>query len=174
MGLYRPLGPGQGLGKAWARPGQGLGKAWARPGQGLGKAWARPGQGLGKAWARPGQGLGKAWAWTGFSRRIKTNRSWGERSFASAVSSLWNDLPGDAKLSPSLTAFKTALKTQLMRIASLYFISTLFVVCFCVSLVHVVSLWIPAHYKYSLLLLLFLHNSPAGQSKQDACPVMLV
>ena len=78
-----------------------------------------------------------------------------KRALASAVSSLWNDLPEHVKLSPSLASFKTALKTHLMKgcIIVLYPVHCLVLCLSCkYYLVYVtcamsVFRWILVHYK---------------------------
>ena len=46
--------------------------------------------------------------------RLKT---YGDRAFSVAAPKLWNDLPSEIKISPSVAAFKSRLKTYLFRIA---------------------------------------------------------
>ncbi len=45
----------------------------------------------------------------------RTRRGYGDRSFAHAAPTLWNELPMSIKASSSLEMFKTLLKTYLFR-----------------------------------------------------------
>ena len=46
--------------------------------------------------------------------RLKT---YGDRAFSVAAPKLWNDLPLEIKLNPSVAGFKSHLETHLFRIA---------------------------------------------------------
>ena len=50
-------------------------------------------------------------------KETKSNRSWGDRSFAIAAPRLWNDLPYELKSAQSVVSFKKLLKTHLMHTA---------------------------------------------------------
>ena len=47
----------------------------------------------------------------------KTHKLWGDRSFAHAGSSLWNELPHDIRNIPDVHTFKMTLKTHLFKTA---------------------------------------------------------
>ena len=47
-------------------------------------------------------------------QETKSNRSWGDRSFAIAAPRLWNELPFNIRTAKSITVFKKQLKTHLM------------------------------------------------------------
>ena len=47
-------------------------------------------------------------------QETKSNRSWGDRSFAIAAPRLWNELPFNIRTANSITVFKKQLKTHLM------------------------------------------------------------
>ena len=44
-------------------------------------------------------------------------RTWGDRAFSVAAPTLWNSLPSHIKVSPTLSSFKSALKTYLFTLA---------------------------------------------------------
>ena len=44
----------------------------------------------------------------------KSNRTWGDRSFAIAAPRLWNELPFNIRTAKSIAVFKKLLKTHLM------------------------------------------------------------
>ena len=44
-------------------------------------------------------------------------KSYGDRAFSVDTPKLWNDLPLEIKLTPSVAVFKSHLKTHLFRIA---------------------------------------------------------
>ena len=46
---------------------------------------------------------------------IWDQKNFGYRSFSNAAPSLWNALPPEIRLSPTITSFKSALKTHLFR-----------------------------------------------------------
>ena len=50
-------------------------------------------------------------------KELKSNHSWGDRSFCTAAPQLWNQLPYGLKTSCSITSFKKGLKTYLMQCA---------------------------------------------------------
>ena len=43
-------------------------------------------------------------------------RTWGDRAFSVAAPTLWNSLPSHIKVSPTLSSFKSALKTYLFTL----------------------------------------------------------
>ena len=47
-------------------------------------------------------------------QETKSNRTWGDRSFAIAAPSLWNELPLYIRTAKNVTVFKKLLKTHLM------------------------------------------------------------
>ena len=47
-------------------------------------------------------------------QEAKSNRSWGDRSFAIGAPQLWNELPFNIRTAKSITVFKKELKTHLM------------------------------------------------------------
>ena len=44
----------------------------------------------------------------------RSNRTWGDRSFAIAAPRLWNELPLNIRTAKNVTVFKKLLKTYLM------------------------------------------------------------
>ena len=44
-------------------------------------------------------------------------RTWGDRAFSVAAPTLWNSLPSHIKVSPTLSSFKSVLKTYLFTLA---------------------------------------------------------
>jgi len=47
----------------------------------------------------------------------RTRHAWGDRAFSKAGPALWNSLPADIRAAPSLSAFKSSLKTYLFTLA---------------------------------------------------------
>ena len=63
-------------------------------------------------------------------QEIKSNRTWGDRSFSIAAPHLWNQLPLHIKTSTSIHSFKTSIKTHLISRNRFFKLFNLFFVVF--------------------------------------------